>query len=109
MPNNVGLSQKLPFTPPKEWPPPQLRYRKAVSQIESSVNSKPKSALNYIYALFWSSAPRSFFRLLSRFQKVNKLQFGGEKRSTLWPKNEFFNMDALTVLSIWDSTVEKLL
>ena len=33
-------------------------YSRSVSQIESSVNRKPKSALNYIYALFWSSAPR---------------------------------------------------
>ena len=57
MPNNVGLSQKLPFTPPKEWPPPQLRYRKAVSQIESSVNSKPKSTLNY----FGVAHPVPFF------------------------------------------------
>ena len=91
MPNNVGLSQKLPFTPPKEWPPPQLRYRKAVSQIESSVNSKPKSALNYIYALFWSSAPRSFFRLLSRFQKVNKFQFGAKKGALYGQKTSFSN------------------
>ena len=47
-----------------------------------------------------------FFRLLSRFLKVNKLQFGkAKKRSTLWPENEFFNMDALTVLSIWDTAL----
>ena len=39
--------------------------------------------------------------LLSRFQKVNKLKFAREKRSTLWPENEFFKskMDVLTVLS----------
>ena len=31
--------------------------------------------------LFWSSAPRwSFFRLLSRFQKVNKIRFGKAKK-----------------------------
>ena len=35
---------------------------------------------NFINVLFWSSAPRSFFRLLSRFQKVNKLKFGAQKR-----------------------------
>ena len=48
----------------------------------------------------------SIYRLLRRFQKVNKLQFGkAKKRSTLWPKNLFFKskMDVLTALSIWDT------
>ena len=65
---------------------------------------------NFINVLFWSSAPRSFFRLLSRFQKVNKLKFGAKNRSTLRAENEFSNptwMPSLTVLSIWD-TVHKM-
>ena len=44
--------------------------------------------------------------ILFAIAEVNKLQFGkAKKRSTLWPENEFFksNMDALTVLSIWDT------
>ena len=44
-----------------------------------------------------------FFDCWERFQKVNKLQFGAKKRSTLWPEDKFFKsniMDALTVLSI---------
>ena len=40
-----------------------------------------------------------FLRLLSRFQKVNKVKFGKAK------EKEFFKaiMDPLTVLSIWDT------
>ena len=43
-----------------------------------------------------------FFWLLSRFPKVNKLKFGKAKKRA---ENEFFksNMDALAVLSIWDT------
>ena len=49
--------------------------------------------------------------LLSRIQKVNKLKFAREKRSTLWPENEFFKskMDVLTVLSNWDTEFQDFL
>ena len=41
--------------------------------------------------------------ILFSITKVNKLQFG-----ILWSEKEFFksNMDALTVLSIWDTGTE---
>ena len=55
--------------------------------------------------LFWSNTPRSFFRLLRRFLKVDKFQFCEKKGALYCQKNEFINanMDALTVLSIWDT------
>ena len=79
-----------------------------VSQIESTVNRKPKSARISIYVLFWNSAPRSFFRSLSRSQKVNKLKFGAKKGALYGQKksdsNPTSNMDAMTVLSIsWNT------
>ena len=37
------------------------------------------NCVNSNYVLFWNSTPRSFSRLLSRFQEVNKLQFGAKK------------------------------
>ena len=46
---------------------------------------------NFINVLFWSSAPRSFFRLLSRFQKVNKLKFGAKKGALYGQKTSFSN------------------
>ena len=86
-----------------------------VSQIERVLSTENQKVLlinnggNSIYVLFWSSAPRwSFLDCWERFQEVNKLQFDKAKKwSTFWPENEFFksNMDALTVLSIWDTTI----
>ena len=55
-----------------------------VSQIESTLNRKPKSAP--IYVLLWSSAPWS---LLNRFQKVNKLQFATKKEHFMVRKRVF--------------------
>ena len=44
---------------------------------------------NSIDVLFWSNEPRSFFRLLSRFQKVNKLQYGARKGALYGQKMSF--------------------
>ena len=63
------------------------------------------NCVNSNYVLFWNSAPRSFSRLLSR----EETPIWCEKRSTLWPENEFFKMDALTVLSIWDINFDETL
>ena len=85
-----------------------------MSQIESTVKTENQKVLlsnggNSINVLFWTSAPRSFFRLLSRVQKVNKLQFGAKKGALYGQKNEFFksNMDVLTVLSIWGHWLDR--
>ena len=71
------------------------------SQIESTVIRKPKSTSHF----FWRSAPRSFFRNSNAqpFSKGKQTLIWREKRSTLWPKNKFFQskMDALTL----DSTL----
>ena len=58
-----------------------------------------------IDVLSWRTAPRSLFRLLRRFLKVDKFQFCEKKGALYCQKNEFINanMDALTVLSIWDT------
>ena len=61
---------------------------------------------NSIYVLFRSSAPRFFFSIAEQFSKGKQTPtWHSEKRSTLWPEKKFFksNMDALTVLSIWDT------
>ena len=50
------------------------------------------------------------FPIAEPFSKGKQtLIWQSEKRSTLWPEKEFFksNMDALTVLSIWDTDKEE--
>ena len=47
--------------------------------------------MHLIYVFFWSSAPRFIFRLLSRFQKVNKLQFGAKNGALSGQKTSFSN------------------
>ena len=70
----------------------------AVSQIESTVNRKPKSAphqqMAEILLMFSFGVAHPCDPLFL------ELKFG-----TLCPENEFFkaNMDALPVLSIWDT------
>ena len=56
-------------------------------QIESTVNRKPKSAPQYQRRKFSFGVAHPddpFFRLLSRFQKVNKLKFGKAKKRALY-------------------------
>ena len=52
-----------------------LLMRNCVPNRESTVKQT-----NSIDVLFWSCAPKFFFRLLRRFQKVNKHQFGKAKK-----------------------------
>ena len=59
-------------------------------QKTKECSSSPSA--NSIDVLFWSSAPRwSFFRLLSRFQKVNKFQFGKAKKGALYGQKTSFS------------------
>ena len=70
--------------------------------VRKRVKCSSSTMVENLFVFFFGVAhpDNSFFRLLNRFQKVNTLQFGGEKRSTLWLENKFFKskMDALTVV-----------
>ena len=54
---------------------------------------------------FGVAHPVPFFSIAEPFSKGKQIPIWREERSTLWPENEFFksNMDALIVLSIWDT------
>ena len=83
-----------------------------VPNREYCQQKKPKSAphqqttmvdILFMFSFGVAKPRRSFFRLL----RGKQTPIWHEKRSTLWPENEFFKskMDALTVLSIWDTVI----